>query len=255
MTTRNHTAFFFLRVLKFFEKEIPERNLELIVKLAEDFLDKNVALLLLPDALRMYGPHQLFHFTKHPFTGEVSWVKFKSNPKKLKKVEYISCLQKEIPACVIDELSDLIIFIKKNNKWRYTAYATHLYQDYDFDKWIRERVDVSERFRNVYTYIKPRKVVSGTKLRKDIALLDEILFKEISKVIHDKYGVVLNKEWYENHVYKNLMREYTEDMAKNTWSFIEIPSTSQITDIPEFVDLAEIVNKVEEFTNNTVLFL
>ena len=50
-------------------------------------IDTLVSQLLLPDAIRMYGPRQVFHFTEHPITGNVSTVVLHTTPDNLKGIK------------------------------------------------------------------------------------------------------------------------------------------------------------------------
>ena len=250
----NHTAVAFLKALETFQNETKNRSLS--VEKAEEYIDKNVALLLLPNAIGMYGPRQQFHFTEHPFTKEVSSVKFKTTPDHLKgiKDEYEADLKADIPKCVIDEVSHLEVFATINPTWAETAYATHLYQDYAWDEWIRNVVNVSERFEDKFTYTRNGRIVDGATFRQKLDSLNNVFFQKIAKKIYAEFGVLLDKEWFEKHVYANLLKAYDKEVAENTWKYINPPSLDAKISLPDCVLKGELAKAVTKMTEATMLF-
>ena len=254
MLTMNHTAVYFLKALRAFEEETKDRNLA--VKNAVEYIDKNVSLLLLPDAIRMYGPRQQFHFTEHPVTHEVSSVKFNTTPDKLKGIKdaFEADLKADIPKCVIDEMSHPEVFAEVNPTWAETAYATHLYQDCAWDKWIREMVFIGQRFDDKFSYYKNGREVNGSTFRQELGPLDNVFFQEIAKQIYAEFGVLLNEDWFEKHVYANFLRDYDKELADNTWKYIKLPSLDENLQLPDFVPEGELSEAVTKMTEATVLF-
>lgn len=254
MLTMNHTAVYFLKTLRAFEKKTEERNL--VVTKAEKYIDENVTLLILPDAIRMYGPRQQFHFTEHPFTHEVSSVKFNTTPDSLKGIKdaFEADLKANIPKCVIDEMSHPEVFAGINPNWAETAYSTHLYQDCAWDKWIREMVNISGRFNDKFSYYKNERKVDGATFRQELSSLDNVFFQKIAKQIYAEFSVLLNEDWFEKHVYANFLRDYDKELAENTWKYIKLPSLDENIELPDFVPKAEFERAVTKMTEATVLF-
>jgi len=254
MLTMNHTAVCFLKALRAFKEETQNRNLA--VKKAEEYIDKNVALLLLPDAIRMYGPRQQFHFTEHFVTQDVSTVKFNTTPDKLKGIKdaFEADLKADIPKCVIDERSHPEVFAEVNPTWVETAYSTHLIQDCVWDKWIREMVCVVERFDDKFSYYRNGRQVDGATFRQELGPLDNVFFQEIAKKIYAEFGVILNEDWFEEHVYANLLKEYDKELAENTWKYIKLPSMDETLQLPDFVPVGELSEAVKKMTEATILF-
>ena len=117
MLTMNHTI---TKVLSMLENGQDISNINTLV-----------SQLLLPDAIRMYGPRQVFHFTEHPITGNVSTVVLHTTPDNLKgiKDKLETNLQSDIPKAAVDEVSHPEVFAQLNPDWVGSGYETHLHQD------------------------------------------------------------------------------------------------------------------------------
>lgn len=252
MQTMNHTAVFFLKALRVFFKN--EENYHIAEVRATKYVEENIPLLLLPDAIRMYGPRQQFHFTEHPTTKKTSGVVFNTTPNNLKGIKELfqANLQSDIPKCVIDEISHPEEFARTNPSWKKTAYMTHLYQDYNWDKEIRSMVDISERFNDIFIYQKNNMIVDGVTFRRHLRELDNLFFIEIAKIIYNEFGVSISEKWFEEHVYRSILREYDKELADNTWQYIQLPSKKAT--IPDFILKEEIKALVEKMTDLSIMF-
>lgn len=234
MLTMNHTATKVLAMLK---------NGEDLSK-----IDTIVSQLLLPDAIRMYGPRQVFHFTEHPVTGKCSSVVIKTTPNQLKGIKnhLETNLQPDIPKAAVDEMSHPEVFAELNPAWVGSGYETHLYQDMAWDTWIRTLIDVSDRFNDRFVYNRTGRVVDGATLRKDLFPMDDLFFIAVAKRIQTEYGITIDADWFEEHVHQNLLRDYDEELAENTWKYINIPSLDKPIDLPEFVTQEEIEAEIDK---------
>ena len=234
MLTMNHTA---TKVLAMLE------NGEDLSK-----IDTIVSQLLLPDAIRMYGPRQVFHFTEHPVTGKCSSVVIKTTPNQLKGIKnhLETNLQPDIPKAAVDEMSHPEVFAELNPAWVGSGYETHLYQDMAWDTWIRTLIDVSDRFNDRFVYNRKGRVVDGATLRKDLFPMDDLFFIAVAKRIQTEYGITIDADWFEEHVHQNLLRDYDEELAENTWKYINIPSLDKPIDLPEFVTQEEIEAEIDK---------
>lgn len=252
MLTMNHAAVMYLAALRKFGTK---GNTQCTVEMANNYFDQNIAVLLLPDAIRMYGPRQQFHFTEHPVSGKISGVKLNTTPDKLKGIKnaFDANLMPDIPKCVIDEMSHPEEFTKINPGWAKTAYMTHLGQDCAWDEWIREMVDVSARLEDKFVYKKTGKVVDGTTFRKELGPLDNVFFQVIAKKIHAEFSILLDKEWFEKHVYANFMAAYDQELAANTWKYINIPSMDAALTLPAFVAVGEL-EAADRMVEATILY-
>lgn len=228
MLTMNHTI---TKVLSMLENGQDISNINTLV-----------SQLLLPDAIRMYGPRQVFHFTEHPITGNVSTVVLHTTPDNLKgiKDKLETNLQSDIPKAAVDEVSHPEVFAQLNPDWVGSGYETHLHQDVEWDSWIRTLIDISDRFDDKFVYNKTGKVVDGATLRKDLFPMDDLFFIAVAKRIKADYGISIDADWFEEHVHQSLLRDYDEDLAENTWKYINIPALDKPIVLPEFVTQEEI---------------
>lgn len=233
MLTMNHTATKLLAMLENGE------NLSSI--------DTIVSQLLLPDAIRMYGARQVFHFTEHPVTGQISTVVFNTTPDNLKGIKnnLETNLQADIPKAAVDEMSHPEVFAQLNPDWVGSGYETHLHQDVEWDRWIRTLIDVSGRFDDRFVYNKTGKVVNGATLRKDLFPMDDLFFIAVAKRIKAEFGVIIDADWFEKHVHQSFLRDYDEELAENTWKYINIPALDKPISLPEFVTQEEIEAEID----------
>ena len=210
--------------------------------------DTIVSQLLLPDAIRMYGPRQVFHFTEHPVTGKCSSVVIKTTPNQLKGIKnhLETNLQPDIPKAAVDEMSHPEVFAELNPAWVGSGYETHLYQDMAWDTWIRTLIDVSDRFNDRFVYNRTGRVVDGATLRKDLFPMDDLFFIAVAKKIQAEYCITIDADWFEKHVHQNLLRDYDEELAENTWKYINVPSLDKPIDLPEFVTQEEIEAEIDK---------
>lgn len=234
MLTMNHTATKLLAML--------ENGEDL------SSIDTIVSQLLLPDAIRMYGPRQVFHFTEHPISGNVSTVVLHTTPDNLKgiKDKLETNLQSDIPKAAVDEMTHPEVFAELNPAWIGSGYETHLYQDMAWDRWIRTLIDVSGRFDDRFGYNRTGKVVDGATLRKDLFPMDDLFFIAVAKRIKADYGISIDADWFEEHVHQSLLRDYDEDLAENTWKYINIPALDKQIVLPEFVTQEEIEAEIDK---------
>ena len=210
-------------------------------------IDTLVSQLLLPDAIRMYGPRQVFHFTEHPVTGNVSTVVLHTTPDNLKGIKnnLETNLQADIPKAAVDEMSHPEVFAQLNPDWVGSGYETHLNQDVEWDRWIRTLIDVSGRFDDKFVYNRTGKVVDGATLRKDLFPMDDLFFIAVAKRIKSEFGISIDADWFEKHVHQSFLRDYDEELANNTWKYINIPALDKPLVLPEFVTEAQIIAEID----------
>lgn len=210
-------------------------------------IDTIVSQLLLPDAIRMYCPRQVSHFTEHPVTGKVSSVVIHTTPDNLKgiKDKLETNLQPNIPKAVVDERSHPEVFAELNPNWVGSGYEVHLNQDMAWDTWMRKLVDHSGRFDDKFIYNRTGRCVDGATYRKDLFPMDDLFFIAVAKRVKAEYGVVIDANWFETHVHQSMLRDYDEELAENTWKYINIPSLDKVIELPEFVTEADIRAEID----------
>lgn len=107
-------------------------------------------------------------------------------------------------------------------------------------------------FRGIFIYQKNNRIVDGLTFRQDLLKLDDVFFNEIKKIIYDEFDVLLCEKWFEEHVYKILLKEYDKELADNTWRYIQLPNEE--TFLLDFISKAEIKDIVERMTELSIMF-
>lgn len=223
MITKQHTALYFLALA------VKRKNGDSYVEAYRE-LHEGLPWVLLPDAIRAYiGPRQAGHFEKLPDGTDTSWMKYptadvlKSLTKESasSKIEYY--LAEGYPKCVIGEQTDVGLFDKKN--WDHQYYhelRIHMLQDYTLDYILRNRlVHPDNRFADKFsTWHDSSIVLDGKQLRQQIALFEEAGFMRLVKTIYKNTGILLDANWFEDHVLATLLKAYPEDLAKNTFKYM-----------------------------------
>ena len=217
MITLQHTAIFMM---------VAAEKKEVNVK-------ESLPWLLLPDAIRMYvGPRQASHFEFSPDETDVSWMEFPSREilKEISK-ENVADLIKfyvspKAPKCVIGEQTNLDEFDIRNYAHpHYHELRTHLVQDCILDKVLREKlVDVTNRFEDRFIVRHNRSIeLDGSELRKQITLFEQIGFMHLVGMVYKKTGILLNQRWFDENVHTALLEAYPEELAENTYKYMQIP--------------------------------
>lgn len=239
MWTTTHVLAYYLKALRAFEQL--SKNRKIAVKEAEEYLKKNIATLILPDVLGQYAPRRQFHFNESP-NGEVSNITFITNPDDLKDIrhKYVADLKPSPRDCAVRGTYHPEWFSVINPGWESTAYSVHLYQDYAWDRCMQEMVDYSQRFSDKIVYRNTGKVVDGSTFHNKVTLINEVVFKKISRRIYEEFGTTTDKKWFKNTVYPILSREYDVQTANDALEIMKFPKSKPKVEIPEFVPEGEI---------------
>ena len=110
---------------------------------------------------------------------------------------------------------------------------------------IRTLIDVSGRFDDKFIYNRTGKVVDGATLRKDLFPMDDLFFIAVAKRIKSEFGISIDSDWFEKHVHQSFLRDYDEELANNTWKYINIPALDKPLVLPEFVTEAQIIAEID----------
>lgn len=224
MITKQHTALYFLSF-------VTKRSKKSEVEFYEELHEK-LPWVLLPDAIRAYiSARQAGHFETLPNGTDTSWMKFPS-PEVLKNLTKESAeneikfhLATGYPKCVIGEQTDVELFDKKN--WDHKYYhelRIHMLQDCMLDAVLRKRMIHHEnRFTDQFALRhNPETVLDGKQLREQVALFEEAGFIKLVETIYKRTGILLNRQWFDDHVLPALLKAYPEDLAMNTYKFMKI---------------------------------
>ena len=86
----------------------------------------------------------------------------------------------------------------------------------------RSLVDCSKRFFNEFTIYHSEKVISGEELRSQLSILQELGFIRLAGIVYEKTGIETNRNWFEKYILSALKEAYPEDMAIQTYKFMEL---------------------------------
>lgn len=124
-------------------------------------LQNGLGYVLLPDAVRAYsGPRPYSHFERSSDGKDVSYWAFPTDVKGYTK-EFIQADIKEyahlaeIKPCAIGEDTDINAFYARNKhlpETMFTGIEMHLKQDIVFDKFIRDEIDCSNKYSDVFFF-------------------------------------------------------------------------------------------------------
>lgn len=221
MITIQHTALYFLAL-----HEARKGNLE---RMMEEF-ECEIPYVVLPDGIRaLIGPRQVSHFEKTPDGTDVSWIKF-PNEKTLKELtkENVTTMVSYSMAdgyrpCVIGEETDIATFDRKNlGHKHYHALRIHLFQDCILDAVLREElIKHDQRFKDRFVVRHNQSMVmDGKELRRQVADFERIGFIKLAGIVFERTGVLLDRAWFEAHVYPALLKAYPEELANNTYKYM-----------------------------------
>ena len=194
------------------------------------FFDEHLAAFLLPDAIRMYSKAREYsHFEKSPDGRDSSHMRFPADMKHLSAETVQQSLAEdshlvEHPKCVVGEETDISMFLPYNNHLpdnMKTGILLHLVQDIEFDGWIRSIIDCKDRYEDKFVFA--GRVYDGAECRHIISEIETHLAYALAKKVYETLGIVCNQDWFDEHVYPVLMRDYPEELANNTYKYMLIP--------------------------------
>lgn len=220
----------------------------------EDTFEKEAPYVLFPDAIRRYcGPRQYSHFEEKFDGSDISWVKFPSDIKSIDKEKMSKQpmhMVDEVKPCVIGEKTHVETFEEHNEHLSPEMYAgikKHLIQDTMFDEFIREKIDCSRKYEDIFVF--NDKEYNGQEIRKLIADIENQGVYVLAWMLNRSYGITTNQEWFDKHVKEQLDKVYPEDLAEGTYKYMKIPDVinERITN-GDWSHLDEGPLKLEEYT-------
>ena len=195
---------------------------------------KMVPWIVLPDGIRNFiGARQAGHH-EVSVNGGVSWMEYpvagelKIMTKEAAMGQVKVHVMDNIPKlpdgkdCAIGEYTDFAVFNEHNIAHpNYHELAMHLCQDAVLDHMLRDdMVDVTDRYNDVYVIRHSGEKINGEKLRKQIALFEQVAFLHMAGQIYKATGTVLNKRWFEDVVHTALKASYPEAMAESAFGYM-----------------------------------
>ena len=187
---------------------------------------ENIPWVLLPDAIRCYTRSREYsHFEESSTIDEdVSWMEFPENLKNLNMENLPPMyLANGIKKAVIGENTNLDTFHAHNSSHlHYAAIRTHLEQDIVLDNILRQIVDCSQKYEDIFTVQATGEEINGPELRKRVASFEKFGFLLFSKKVFEQTGILLNQQWFDENVKTALEQTYSQNMADNTYKYMKI---------------------------------
>lgn len=197
----------------------------------EDYVRKEIPFVVLPDAIRAYIPaRQAGHFEISPDGTQQSWMEFpdagtlKNITKETAQEKIRFYVADNIPKCVIGEETRIDEFEKRNFSHRhYHSLRMHMFQDCILDDVLRSMmVDVKRRFEDEFKIRHSGKVISGKDLRSQVDKFEDMGFITLVGAVYRSTGILLDRNFWEQHVRVALLEAYPEDLALNTYKFMQL---------------------------------
>ena len=195
---------------------------------SEEFTER-LGYVLLPDAVRAYsGPRPYSHFERSSDGKDVSYWAFPTDVKGYTK-EFIQADIKEyahlaeIKPCAIGEDTDINAFYARNKhlpETMFTGIEMHLKQDIVFDKFIRDEIDCSNKYSDVFIF--HGEEMDGKTVRSLIGDIEQYGIYVLAHKINNETGMKITNEWINETVAPVLYRDYPEDLADKTLGFMHI---------------------------------
>lgn len=219
---------------------------------------------LLPDAIRCYNfgegiPNNrvISHFEINHFTGKPSWMRFPDS-RQIKVIDetVIAGLEKHVEndyrQVAIGDTTSIETFREHNKGLDSVVYRgceIHLMQDIVYDDFIRQVIDCDDRYDNGGKFFFDKKEYDAKSVRTLISTIEENEFYVLSQMIKDEFGIIINKEFFEEHVKNALKQSYSQKMAESTWKYITFSDNVEILNT---ITNEQIRNVVEEMVRATV---
>ena len=189
-----------------------------------------MASIVFPDAIRAYsGKRELSHFERNSDGSEVSYWSFPTDIKSCTKESVEDSIAKSgylakgiIPAS-IGELSDVETFIEHNKHLQHDMYLgclSHMIQDVLFDDFIREIIDCSQKYNDIFVFDGVK--YNGKSIRLLIGEIEQQGIYILAHELYNKYGIVANQTWLEENIKPILDKEYSEELSEKTFKFMKI---------------------------------
>lgn len=195
-----------------------------------------VAATVYPDAIRAYtGPRQYSHFEKSYDGSDSSYMTFLSDMKAEKDVvtEQLAKtkhLVSDVKPCVIGEETDIQAFYNHNKGLESEmkkGIGYHLQQDMTFDTFIRDEIDCSKKYDDVFEF--QGDTFDGKGVRGLIGDIEQHGIYVMAHRLYEKQGITANQAWFEENVKPALDDQYCADLSGKTFSFMKIsPAVNQL---------------------------
>ena len=102
----------------------------------------------------------------------------------------------------------------------HTGVELHLTQDFEYDDFIRNHIDCSKKYDDIFTV--NGNTFNGKDVRRIIAEVEEDGVAILEQWIYSKYHIGANQEWFKENVYDVICKVYSKELADNTYKYMKI---------------------------------
>ena len=205
---------------------------------------KNIITSLTPDTIRCLKiARTVTHFTGTQ-PDKCSWIIFPKNAEELSsfnentKYEFH---QEELIPCVVDEKTNISLYEEKNygviDEEIFKAIKYHLTEDTTFDAWLRNKIDFSKKYEDVFVY--KGKTLNGKELRDLITYIEQVSVYVYAQKLYKEQGITYTNEWIKENIRPVLFEVFSEKVAQTAYSYMQIK--------PEFND--NIANHIFDYSD------
>lgn len=201
--------------------------------------NEHLGYILLPDAIRAYsGARQYSHFEMSRDGSDTSYWSFPCDIKHCTKesiqkdINDYGHLVSDIKPCAIGEDTDIGAFYATNEhlpEVMFTGIEMHLKQDIVFDAFIRDEIDCSDKYNDVYRFNGQQ--LNGANVRSLIGDIEQHGIYILAHMVFKETGIKITNNWISDIVSPILYEEYPEDLADKTLGFMHIRD-----DINQFIE-------------------
>lgn len=192
-----------------------------------------MAALVFPDAIRKYsGLRQYSHFEKgSDGINDTSYWEMPTDMKSVTKhsikanLEVFAHISNSIIPAAIGEDTDIGTFYEHNMHLpavMYHGIEDHLKQDIAFDSFIREQIDCSQKYKDIYFF--KGQEMNGKDVRNLIGDIEQHGIYILAHEIYKNYDELTNQSWFDEKIKPVLFGEYPADLANTTFSYMTIRS-------------------------------
>lgn len=191
---------------------------------------KHLAASVYPDAIRAYsGRREYSHFEESSDGKDVSYWSFPADMKHVTQEEVEERLQKTghlsscIRAAAIGEETRLEVFETYNQHLPeeiYVGVKDHLIQDRVFDAFIREQIDCSGKYEDLF--VVDGQVYDGKQIRSYIGEIEQYGIYYLAYELYETMGITADQEWFDMQVQSALQKEYSPELAEKIYRFMKL---------------------------------
>lgn len=194
-----------------------------------ELTDEYVAASIFPDAIRAYtGNREYTHFERNSDESDISWFSFPNSMDRT--ADFVQKHMLENAHLANDPLhavignETVIEEYKQRNQHlsddMFIGIRDHLIEDKRFDVFIRDEIDCSRKYDNIFMF--QNEQYDGSGVRKLIDDIEQHGIYTLAHAMYEKNGTTTNQEWLASRIKPVLDKMYCQDLSDRTFSFMHM---------------------------------